>query len=72
MFPARDYARALPDPAILESLRVAHQGIRYALVVHAAFRLRDTQVTGYLMIVLSVASLDRLIRAIEDWEHSQH
>jgi chemotaxis protein CheC len=58
--------------AILESLRVNHQGIRYALVVHAAFRLRDTQVTGYLMIVLSVASLDRLIRAIEDWEHSQH
>jgi chemotaxis protein CheC len=57
---------------ILESLRVAQQGIRYALVVHAAFRLRDTQVTGYLMIVLSVASLDRLIRAIEDWEHSQH
>jgi chemotaxis protein CheC len=58
--------------AILESLRVAQQGIRYALVVHAAFRLRDTQVTGYLMIVLSVASLDRLIRAIEDWEHAQH
>ena len=52
--------------------RTFHQGIRYALVVHAAFRLRDTQVTGYLMIVLSVASLDRLIRAIEDWEHSQH
>jgi hypothetical protein len=24
------------------------------------------------MIVLSVASLDRLIRAVEDWEHSQH
>jgi len=23
------------------------------------------------MIVLSVASLDRLIRAVEDWEHSQ-
>ena len=58
--------------AILESLRVAQQGIRYALVVHAAFRLRDSQVTGYLMIVLSVASLDRLIRAIEDWEHAQH
>jgi chemotaxis protein CheC len=58
--------------AILESLLIAQQGIRYALVVHAGFRLRDTQVTGYLIIVLSVASLDRLIRAIEDWEHSQH
>jgi chemotaxis protein CheC len=58
--------------AILESLIVSQQGIRYALIVHAGFRLRDTQVTGYLMIVLSVASLDRLIRAVEDWEHSQH
>lgn len=58
--------------AILESLLIAHQGIRYALVVHAGFRLRDTQVTGYMMIVLSVASLDRLIRAIEDWEHTQY
>jgi chemotaxis protein CheC len=58
--------------AILESLLVSHQGIRYALVVHAGFRLRDTQVTGYMMIVLSVASLDRLIRAVEDWEHTQY
>jgi chemotaxis protein CheC len=58
--------------AILESLMITQQGIRYALVVHAGFRLRDTHVTGYLMIVLSVASLDRLIRAVEDWELSQH
>jgi chemotaxis protein CheC len=57
--------------ALLESLLVAQHGIRYALIVHAGFRLRDTQVTGYLMIVLSVASLDRLIRAIEDWENGQ-
>ena len=56
---------------LLESLLVSHQGLRYALIVHAGFRLRDTQVTGYLMIVLSVASLDRLIRAVEDWEHTQ-
>jgi len=57
--------------AILASLRVVQQGIRYALVVHAGFRLRDTQVTGYMVIVLSVASLDRLIRAVETWEQSQ-
>src|SRR5580765_859091 len=58
--------------AILESLRIAHEEIRYALVVHAGFRLRDTQVTGYMIIVLSVASLDRLIHAVEDWEQSQN
>jgi chemotaxis protein CheC len=57
--------------ALLESLIVAQQGMRYALVVHAGFRLRDAQVTGYLVIVLSVASLDRLIRAVEGWEHGQ-
>ena len=53
---------------VLQSLIVNREGLRYALVVHAGFRLRDTEVTGYLVIVLSVASLDRLIRAVEAWE----
>ena len=56
---------------VLTSLLVNREGLRYALLVHAGFRLRDTEVTGYLVIVLSVASLDRLIRAVEDWEHRQ-
>ena len=56
---------------ILTSLLVNREGLRYALVVQAGFRLRDTEVTGYLVIVLSVASLDRLIRAVEVWEHNQ-
>ena len=56
---------------ILTSLLVNREGLRYALVVQAGFRLRDTEVTGYLVIVLSVASLDRLIRAVEVWEHDQ-
>ena len=53
---------------VLQSLLVNREGLRYALVVHAGFKLRDAEVTGYLVIVLSVASLDRLIRAVEDWE----
>jgi chemotaxis protein CheC len=57
--------------AVLQSLLVNREGLRYALVVHAGFRLRDTEVTGYLVIVLSVASLDRLIRAVEAWEQRQ-
>jgi chemotaxis protein CheC len=54
--------------AVMQSLLVNREGLRYALVVHAGFRLRDAEVTGYLVIVLSVASLDRLIRAVENWE----
>jgi chemotaxis protein CheC len=57
--------------AILESLKIAHEEIRYALVIHAGFRLRDTQVAGYMVIVLSVASLDRLMHAVDAWERSQ-
>jgi chemotaxis protein CheC len=56
---------------VMQSLLINREGLRYALVVHAGFRLRDAEVTGYLIIVLSVASLDRLIRAVEDWERSQ-
>lgn len=56
---------------VMQSLLINREGLRYALVVHAGFRLRDAEVTGYLIIVLSVASLDRLIRAVDDWEHTQ-
>jgi chemotaxis protein CheC len=56
---------------VLKSLLVGREGLRYALVVHAGFRLRDAELTGYLVIVLSVASLDRLIRAVEEWEQRQ-
>jgi chemotaxis protein CheC len=56
---------------VMRSLLVNREGLRYALVVHAGFKLRDAEVRGYLVIVLSVASLDRLIRAVEVWEHDQ-
>ena len=56
---------------VLQSLIVHREGMRYALLVHAGFKLRDAEVTGYLVIVLSVASLDRLLRAVETWESNQ-
>ena len=56
---------------VLQSLMIDTEGLRYALVVQAGFKLKDAEVTGYLVIVLSVASLDRLIRAVEQWEDNQ-
>jgi chemotaxis protein CheC len=56
---------------VMRSLLINREGLRYALVVHAGFKLRDAEVRGYLIIVLSVASLDRLIRAVEEWEQQQ-
>lgn len=53
---------------VLQTLLVHRESMRYALLVHAGFRLRDAEVRGYLVIVLSVASLDRLIRSVEQWD----
>jgi chemotaxis protein CheC len=57
--------------ALLRSMMVESEGLRYALVVYTAFRLRDSAVSGYLVIALNVASLDRLIQEAENWEERQ-
>jgi chemotaxis protein CheC len=57
--------------SVLKSLVIGKEELRYALVVYTAFRMRDSEVTGYLVIVLGVASLDRLIREVENWEEGQ-
>jgi len=57
--------------ALLRSLVIGSEGLRYALVVYTAFRLRNSAVDGYLVIVLNVASLDRLIQEAETWEERQ-
>jgi chemotaxis protein CheC len=57
--------------ALLRSLMIGREGLRYALVVYTAFRLRDSSVSGFLVIALNVASLDRLIQEAEKWEERQ-
>src|SRR5688572_9566984 len=57
--------------AVLDSLESSQHPFRYALVVTAGFRLRDAEVTDYVVIVLSVQSLNRLLGAVDDWERRQ-
>lgn len=51
--------------SLLDSVVVPREEARYALVIYTSFRLRDSAVGGYLLIVLGVASLDSLIKALE-------
>jgi chemotaxis protein CheC len=44
---------------------------QYALVIYTAFQIRDSSVKGFLVMVLSVSSLDRLIQEVEAWEERQ-
>jgi chemotaxis protein CheC len=57
--------------AVIDSLASSQDGFRYALVVTAGFRLRGAGVTGYVVIILSVQSLNRLLLAVDDWERRE-
>ncbi len=56
---------------LIESLVTEKNSLHYALVIYTAFHIRDSAVNGYLVMVLSVASLDRLIMEVEAWEERQ-
>jgi len=56
---------------LLRSISFGAEELRFAVVVSTAFHVRESAVSGYLVIVLGVSSLDRLIRAIDDWEQTQ-
>ncbi|HXD21030.1 MAG TPA: hypothetical protein VN654_28660 [Vicinamibacterales bacterium] len=57
--------------AVVDRMIGTGDSFRYALVVTAGFRLREAEVTGYVVIVLTVQSLTRLLVAVEQWERSQ-
>jgi chemotaxis protein CheC len=56
---------------LVRSLVIDREELRYALVVYTAFRVRDSAISGYMVIALSIVSLDRLIQEVEHWEERQ-
>lgn len=56
---------------VVDRLLESGDAFRYALVITAGFRLRDSAVTGYVVIVLTVISLKRLLDALDRWQRIQ-
>jgi chemotaxis protein CheC len=56
---------------LIESTTTGKGEMHYALVIYTAFQIRDSSVKGFLVIVLSVSSLDRLIQEVDAWESKQ-
>lgn len=56
---------------VIDRLIESGDALRYALVVTAGFRLRESAVTGYVVIVLTVQSLKRLLDALDRWQSIQ-
>lgn len=50
---------------LIATISIEQADLQYGLVIHTNFRMRDDAVSGYLVIVLGVSSLDQLIQALE-------
>lgn len=52
---------------LLDSLVIGKDELHHALIVGAKFHLQASEVTGCLVIILGIASLDLLMKAVENW-----
>jgi len=55
---------------MVQSLIVADDSLQHALVVGARFRMRGSEVTGCLVLVLGIASFELFLNAVETWAES--
>jgi chemotaxis protein CheC len=53
--------------SMLDSLVIGDDELRHALLVGARFRVRSSEVTGCMVLVLGVTSLEQFVQAVEDW-----
>lgn len=59
-------------PRILDVVaQQSSEKLKYGLMVHTRFHVKSENVTGYMVIVLGIASLERLIVELDKWEARQ-
>jgi chemotaxis protein CheC len=56
---------------VMHSISVRSQELQYALMVHTRFSVRDSNVRGYLVIILGITSFSRLMQELDNWEKRQ-
>jgi len=56
---------------LISWLKEGRNETRYALVVFTKFQVRDSEVNGYLVLVLNMAAFDRLVHEIDVWVEAE-
>jgi chemotaxis protein CheC len=56
---------------IIRRISAKDRNLKYALMIHTRFHLRASDVSGYLVIILGVSSLERLLVELQKWEARQ-
>ena len=69
---------SVPRLSVEKVTRVLHliteeskENLEYGLMIHTRFHVKSADVTGYMVIVLGIASLDRLLIELRNWETRQ-
>ncbi len=52
---------------LIDWLKEGQQELRYALLIFTKFHIRESQVNGYLILVLNMQAFDRLVNEIDEW-----
>jgi chemotaxis protein CheC len=53
---------------VLHSITIHDKGLEFALIIRTSFHIRVNNVSGYLVIILGVTSLETLLRELKKWE----
>jgi chemotaxis protein CheC len=56
---------------VLRSITVEGDELEYALIIHTRFHMRASDVSGYLVIILGVTSLETLMDELRKWEERE-
>jgi chemotaxis protein CheC len=56
---------------VLRSITVEGDELEYALIIHTRFHMRSSNVSGYLVIILGVTSLETLLEELKKWEERE-
>jgi len=56
---------------VLNSITVDGEELEYALIIHTRFHMRASDVSGYLVIILGVTSLETLLEELTKWEERE-
>ncbi len=51
--------------AILDTFVIIQEELKYALIAMTKFKIKDSSINGYLVIILGIASLEKLLESLE-------
>lgn len=50
----------------IDTLLVGDEGIQHCLIISTDFRIKESEIKGYMIIVLGVSSLELLLQAVDE------